>query len=154
RVSRSEVLHVVDGNPAATIVGNLETGQGITRETFSCIILTQSLPFIYELRKALATCYDALAPQGVLMATFPGISPIVRYDMDRWGDYWRLTSLSARRLFDEVFGGANVSIETHGNVLSAVAFLHGLAAHELRGKELDYRDPDYEVLIAVHAVKR
>jgi hypothetical protein len=31
--------------------------------------------------------------------------------------------------------------------------LHGLAADELRPSELDYRDPDYEFLITIVAVK-
>ncbi len=89
----------------------------------------------------------------MLLATFPGISQISRSDMDRWGDYWRFTSLSAKRLFEEAFPPGNVSVEAHGNVLAAVAFLHGLAAEELRPEELDHRDPDYEVLITVRAAK-
>ena len=40
-----------------------------------------------------------------------------------------------------------------GNVLAAIAFLHGLAAEELRQKELDYRDSHYEFSIMVTAVK-
>jgi hypothetical protein len=88
-----------------------------------------------------------------LLATFSGISQISRYDMDRWGDYWRFTSLSSRRLFAEVFPSAQVTVEAHGNVLVALTFLHGLAVEELRQEELDSHDPDYEVVITVRAVK-
>jgi hypothetical protein len=38
-------------------------------------------------------------------------------------------------------------------VLAATAFLQGLAVSELRETELDERDPDYEVIIAVRAVR-
>ncbi|MBE3119884.1 MAG: hypothetical protein IMZ50_14165 [Candidatus Atribacteria bacterium] len=38
-------------------------------------------------------------------------------------------------------------------MLIAIAFLHGLAAEGLRREELDYHDPDYEVLITVRAIK-
>jgi hypothetical protein len=89
----------------------------------------------------------------VLLATFPGISQISRYDMDRWGDYWRFTTLSARRLFEEVFPPGKVTVRAYGNVLAAVAFLHGLAAEELRRQELDYHDPDYELIITLRALK-
>ena len=65
--------------------------------------MTQTLLVIFDFRAAIANCYRALKPGGVLLATFPGISQISRYDMDRWGDYWRFTDLSARRLFEEVF---------------------------------------------------
>ena len=73
--------------------------------------------------------------------------------MDHWGEYWRFTSLSAHKLFTEVFPGSHVAVQAHGNVLAAMAFLHGLVSEELRQEELDYFDPDYEVLITIRAVK-
>jgi hypothetical protein len=38
-------------------------------------------------------------------------------------------------------------------VLAAISFLHGVAVEELSKEELDYPDPDYEVLITVRAAK-
>jgi hypothetical protein len=73
--------------------------------------------------------------------------------MDQWGDYWRFTSLSARYLFHQAFPADTVTIEAHGNVLAAAAFLYGLASRELAPAELDHRDPDYEVVVTVRAVK-
>jgi SAM-dependent methyltransferase len=153
RVTRSDVLHVAKGNPKATIVADLTCADHIPTDTFDCIIFTQTLLCIYDVRTALWHLHRILKPGGVMLATFPGISQISRYDMDRWGDYWRFTDASARRLFGDVFGPENVTIETYGNVLVACAFLHGLAAHELKQKELDYHDPDYQVIITVRAVK-
>jgi hypothetical protein len=40
-----------------------------------------------------------------------------------------------------------------GNVLTAIAFLQGLATGELRQEELDYHDEKYELLITVRAMK-
>lgn len=94
-----------------------------------------------------------LKPGGVVLATIPGISPISRYDMERWGQYWSFTTLSAQRLFEEIFPPANVIVEGHGNVLAAASFLYGMSAQELRQAELDQHDPDYEVVIMVRAVK-
>lgn len=153
KVAKSDVLHVTPDNPQATLVGNLATGEGIPSNRFDCLILTQTLPFIYDVQAAIANAHSALKPDGVCLATFPGISQISRYDMDRWGDYWRFTDASARRMFGEVFGAANVVVKTHGNVLVACAFLHGLAQMELKPAELDYRDTDYQVVITVRAVK-
>jgi hypothetical protein len=48
---------------------------------------------------------------------------------------------------------SHVTVQAHGNVLAAMAFLHGLVSEELRQDELDYFDPDYEVLITIRAVK-
>ena len=154
RVTNSNVLHAVAGNPQATVVGDLQTGQGLSDNTYDCMILTQTLLFIYDVHAAIANCHRSLKPGGVLLATFPGISQVVRYDMDRWGDYWRFTDASTRRLFGNVFGPENVLVETHGNVLTACAFLYGLATSELKTKELDFHDPDYQVMITVRAVKK
>jgi hypothetical protein len=52
-----------------------------------------------------------------------------------------------------MFPADRVTVQGHGNVLVAIAFLHGLLVTELQQKELDYHDPDYEVLITVRAVK-
>ena len=153
RVTHSDVLHAVPGNPEATLVGDLVTGQGIPREAFDCMILTQTFPFIYDVRAAIATVFAALKPGGVLLATVSGISQISRYDMERWGDYWRFTTRSSRLLLEEVFPAENVFVEAHGNVYSAIAFLHGVAVEELSQEKLDHRDQDYELLITLRAVK-
>ena len=152
RVSKSEVLHVTGDNEEATIVADLTRGDNIPTGSFDCVILTQTLQLIYDVRAALATTYRILTPGGVLLATFPGISQISRYDMDRWGDYWRFTTLSARRLLETYFPSSKITVASYGNVLATVAFLHGLAAEDL-GRKLDHQDPDYEMLIAVKAVK-
>jgi SAM-dependent methyltransferase len=154
RVTRSDVLHAVEGNPAATLVADLTVDDSLPPDTFDCIILTQTLPFIYDVRAALRNLERALKPGGVLLTTFAGISQISRYDMDRWGDYWRFTSASARRLFAEFWPAGNVTIEVHGNVLVATAYLQGLAREDLREHELQYTDEDYALLITVRARKR
>jgi SAM-dependent methyltransferase len=153
RVTKSEVLHVHGGNPKATVVDDLASGSHIASNSFDCIILTQTLQFIYELQAALANLHRILKPGGILLATFPGISQISRYDMDRWGEYWRFTTLSAHKLFEQVFPGDRIRVHTYGNVLAANAFLQGLAVEELRLNELDYQDPEYQLLIAVRAAK-
>jgi len=153
-VVQSDVLHAEAGNPHATLVGDLATGEGIPDGAFDCLILTQTLPFIFDMSGAVAQSYTKLKPGGALLATLPGISQISRYDMDRWGDFWRFTDASARQLFGATFGLDNVAIETYGNVLVACAFLHGLASREFTRRELDHRDLDYQVLITVRAVKQ
>lgn len=153
RVERSEVLHAVAGNPVATLVGDLVTGEGIPADAFDCMILTQTYHVIYDVRAAIAQTCRALKPGGVLLASLPGIGQISRYDMDRWGDYWRFTTLSAQRIFAEVFGKGQVTVESHGNVLLATAFLQGMACEDLPADAFAVNDPDYQLLLTVRAVK-
>jgi SAM-dependent methyltransferase len=152
-VGRSDVIHAVAGNPDATIVGDLATGAGIPSEAFDCVICTQTLQCVYDVRSAVETLHRMLKRGGVALVTVPGISQISRFDMDRWGDYWRFTSLSAERLFRDAFDGGTVDVRASGNVLASVAFMQGVAAEELRESELAHDDQDYQLLITVRAVK-
>ncbi len=153
RVQQSDVLHIAPHHPGATVTADLTCADHLPSDTFDCVIFTQTLQFIYDVRAALRTLHRILKPGGVLLVTCHGISQIARWDMDHWGEYWRFTTLSARKLFTEVFPASSVTVQAHGNVLVAMAFLHGLVSEELRQEELDYFDPDYEVLITIRAVK-
>lgn len=152
RVTKSDVLHISEGSPLATIVADLSRADHIASDLFDCAIITQTLHLIYDVREAIKTLYRILKPGGVLLATFPGISQISN---DQWAKtwYWSFTTLSAERLFGEIFPAADVSVEAHGNVLAAIAFLHGLAVEDVDTAELDHRDPSYELLITVRALK-
>ena len=150
-----EILHFDDSNKHATIIGDLTDSSTLPEDKIDCFICTQTFNFIYDVKKAIAGSRYLLKPGGVLLATVSGISQISRYDMDRWGDYWRFTDRSAKLLFEECFGPGNVEIETFGNVLTAKSFLDGLAVEDLPDKtKLDVADKDYPVTIGIKAVKR
>ena len=153
KVTRSDVLNVKAGDKVTTIVADLTSAQHIPSDTFDCAILTFTLQFIYDVRAALRTLHRILKPGGVLLIAVPGISQIARYDEDNWGEYWRFTSRSARMLFAEVFRPELLTIQTYGNVLAALASLHGLISTELRREELNHHDRDYELVITIRAVK-
>jgi len=166
RVNQIDVLHATPGNPHATLVGDLATGAGIPDDRYNCIVLTQVLPFVFDIFGAVKTCHRALRPGGVVLATVPGISQISRYDMDRWGDFWRFTDLSARRLFQGAFakdagqagsagsgGSGGVDVQTAGNVSVANSFLQGMALEEIPPDQLDVIDPDYQLIITIRARK-
>jgi SAM-dependent methyltransferase len=152
RVAVSDVLDLQTDNPHATLYGDL-TRDALPTGRYDCIIATQVLQFIYDLPAAVASLHAGLRPGGVLLVTMPSVSQICRFDMDRWGDYWRFTSASARRLLGDAFGQERVQVTTFGNVLAASAFLYGLAVEDLSEEELLRHDPDYELLVAARAVR-
>jgi glycosyltransferase involved in cell wall biosynthesis/SAM-dependent methyltransferase len=152
RVTGSDMMHVTPGEPEATIIGDMATADHIPSDTFDCIIFTQTLQLIYDFHSAIRHLHRILKPGGVLLITFPGISQT--YDTE-WGSNWcwAFTPVSARRMFGDVFGPASTHVESHGNVLAAIAFLHGLTAEELTAEELAYHEAGYAVTVAVRAVK-
>jgi len=158
RVTKSDVLDRIPDNEHATIVGNLETGEGIPMNMFDCLIVTQVYQFIYNSKSAVMNSYRALKPGGVLLATIPGITKVPQPKMAATYNadcprLWCFTKASAQRLFGDVFKPENLKVETHGSVLTACAFLLGLAAHELNTSELKFHDPSYELLITIRARK-
>ena len=153
-LERVDVLHRVEGNPKATIVGDLQDAPHIPDSSFDCAIVTQTLQLVWDLPAALATLHRILKPGGVLLATVPGISKISGHDAENWGDYWRFTDGSARRLAEGAFGAGAAEIETFGNVLSATAFLYGMADRELADDQLDRHDGIYQVVVAIRATRR
>lgn len=152
-VTHCDVLHASERLPWVTLVGDFVTGEGIPRSAYDCMVLTQTLQFVYDVQAAVRTVHDSLVPGGVALVTLPGISQISQYDKERWGDFWRFTSGSAHRLFAEIFGSENVEVVPHGNVLVAAAFLYGYAQQDLTAAELAHRDADFDFLIGVRAVK-
>jgi SAM-dependent methyltransferase len=153
-VEKVEVLMATEGNPQATIVGDLTDAPHIPTDTFDCAIVTQTLQFVYDVRAALATLHRILAPGGVLLATVPGLTKISPREDEEYGEWWHYTARSLQRLAEEAFGEGSVDVRSYGNVLSATAFLYGLAEKDLRPEELDARDRLYEVTIGLRAVKR
>jgi glycosyltransferase involved in cell wall biosynthesis len=152
RVSTSDVLHVDAGNQLATIVDDLASGLRIPADAFDCVILTQTLHLLFDVRGAVRTVHRILKPGGVALVTVPGISQI---DAGRWKHtwYWSFTPVSMQRLFDEQFDPSGAEVRSHGNVLAACAFLQGLAAEELSSAELEAHDASYPVVVTVRARK-
>jgi GT2 family glycosyltransferase len=145
-----DILHIDPHFARATLIGDLASAPHIPDERFDCVIATQTLQLIYDVKAAIRTLYRILRPGGYLLVTLPGISQTSDPD---WGDdwCWSFTAHSAGLLFREVFPESHVAVEARGNVLSAVAFLHGLAAEELTREELEHRAPGYAVSIGVVA---
>jgi SAM-dependent methyltransferase len=99
-VSKIDVMHYVEGNPDATIVADLTKADHIPSDKYDCIILTQTLQMIYEMKVALRHLHRIIKPGGVLLMTS-----------------------------------------------------HGIVSEDIDKKELDYHDPDFEVIVTVRARK-
>ncbi|MBR7118434.1 MAG: hypothetical protein IKC84_03590 [Helicobacteraceae bacterium] len=93
-----------------------------------------------------------LKPEGVALVSVCGLVQISRYDYQRWGDYHRFSDMGIKKDFEEIFGN-EIEVSTYGNVLAAVAELHGIAGEELSKDEIFYHDSDYQILITIVAKK-
>jgi SAM-dependent methyltransferase len=152
-VDRCDILVASHSQNPNHIVADITVENDLPSNAYDCIIATQVLCCTFEVAAAVQCLHRILKPGGVLLATFPGLAQVSRFDYDRWGDFWRFNDMSARRLLSRHFDDTQVAIEHHGNVQVAMAYLQGLASHELEASALDHVDPDYQVLIEARAVK-
>lgn len=152
RVCQSDVLHVVEGHPGATIIGDLAKGDNLPSDSFDCFICTQTLQYIPDIEDAVMTIYRILKPGGVLLATIP-CTPYNNPQLDPWGYFSTFTRSYAQREFQKQFPSKNLEINGYGNVLLLIAYLTGMAVEELTTEELNYQDEDYQFLTTVKATK-
>lgn len=149
-----DVLDIDATNPHATIVADLSCPEDLPAQRYDCIILTQVLHIIFDVRAALAGAYRMLKPGGTLLCTIPCVSrlsqePVTGGDTD----YWRLTRRGVEELVWSVFPSTSAWIESRGNALAAAGFCAGLSAEELPGNCLAQHDADAPVLCTVRATR-
>jgi hypothetical protein len=149
--SSFEVLSPIEGK-RATIVGDLSKPESLPENKIDCFICTQTLNFIYNVKDAVRGAHRILKPDGFILITVGGISQISKYDMDRWGDYWRFTTASIRKLLEPEF--EIIDLKSNGNVLAATAFLQGMAVEDLPDPLLlNESDERYQMVITCVAKK-
>ena len=154
-VEKVDILMATEGNPQATIVGDLTDAPQIPDDSFDCAIVTQTLQFVYDVRAALATLHRILAPGGVLLATVPGLTKISPPEDEEWGEWWHYTSrsaLQARR--GGVRRGRRSRCARTGTCSRRRVSSTGWPPSDLRPDELEAHDRLYEVIVGIRAVKR
>jgi SAM-dependent methyltransferase len=149
-VTEAAVIDVDAANDSATHVGDLAEGGDLPSAAFDCFILTQTLQYVFDPAAAITHSHRILRPGGVLLLTVPVTSPLTDPPLT---DYWRFTPLVVARLLERAFGEPAVTVEAHGNVLSQVAFLEGMAAEDLSSEELGADDERLPLIVCARAVR-
>jgi SAM-dependent methyltransferase len=155
-VESCAIIDINPNNEQRTLALDLTDTDAAPEGAFDCVICTQTLLLIRDYAAAIRTLHKMLKPEGVVLVTVPGISPVIRGGLiaGEGEDWWRFTARSARDAFAQVFGEAHVEVESFGNVLSTTAFLHGLVQEELTREELEYHDSDYELVLGIRATHK
>lgn len=150
-VTSIDLIDVDPRNTRATIVADLTEPGAVPGERWDCVVLPQTVHLVTDPAAAVGNAYRALRPGGVLLVTAPCLA---RVDPDiPDGDRWRFPPAGLRLLVEGACPGADVDLVAHGNLVSTMAFLLGLATHELRPEDLDRRDGGYP-LVAGARVRR
>jgi SAM-dependent methyltransferase len=150
-VTQSDVVDIDPANTRATIVADLASADAIATASFDCVVVTQTLQFVLDPRAAIRHLWRILRPGGTLLCTVPTTSRFSTRTVAN--DYWRFTPAGCVALFGEIIPEESLTIEAPGNVLTATAFLRGLAVEELPAKALREMDPRFPLLVLIRATK-
>lgn len=145
------ISHVMGWNN--TVKMNFETGEGIEDEIADCIICTQTLQYIYDLKAAIRNLYRMLKQGGTLLVSVPGIKPLSEFHDEKWGEYWSFTTKSMKKLCMEVASEQDIYVAGYGNAKATASFLYGINQEHLTVDELEYYDYRYPLVICARVKK-
>jgi SAM-dependent methyltransferase len=146
RVTRAEVIDLDDANPRVTLHADLGRPSSLPLSSFDCLVVVQTLQYVAEPGVAIANCLQALRPGGTLLLAVPALAAHDDHERDE-DDHWRFWPGGVAALVARVAPDATVRTVAYGNLVTALAFLHGLAAEELRAAELAPTDLRFPVLV-------
>lgn len=152
-IQHAYALHINGWGEKDTIIGNLVTGEGIEAEFVDCFICTQTIQMIYSIHEVIKNIYGSLRPGGILLLTASGISQLSMNDYNNWGEYWRFTEQSMRKLMEEYFDPKRIQIETYGNVKTTMCFLYGIPKENLKQEDFEYNDVQYPLIVSAFCQK-
>jgi len=150
-VTSTDIVDIDAENEAATIVADLAVPGVLPADAFDCILVPQTLQYVADPQVAVTNLRDALRPGGVLLLTVPVIAKIDRHAAGV--DRWRVTPVGLRALLDRWCPGAEVRVESAGNVLTATAFLQGISVEEMRPADFDAVDPMFPMVTMARVVR-
>lgn len=152
RILHQYIAHVNRSDTCYTKI-DLGTGEGVIDELADCIICTQVLQYVPNLKSAFSNIYRMLKPNGVALISVPGIKSISLQDDDNWGDRWSFTVRSVKELCMTIVDQESFSVESFGNVKVTIAYLYGLCVEDLKIEDFDYLDTQYPFLICAKIKK-
>jgi hypothetical protein len=130
------------------LAGDITKLNTLPEDVFDCIVSVNVLNFIYDLPAAVLGLKKMIKPSGKILLTLAGVSShISRYDMDRWGDYWRLTDKATIKLLEDA-GFTIEAKQVYGNPYSCTAQMNGFSSEELVQSKLFPSHPDYQLIIS------
>ncbi len=153
--SRIEEISIIDNDPSnkhATIVADLGVAGSLPSAHFDLLVVTQTLQYVERPQEVIGFCMEALRPGGSLLLAVPALTAHDRREPPEW-DYWRFWPAGLLHTIQQAVPEARHVVTDYGNLVAAIAFLHGLSAEELERNELDHHDPLYPVVICARLDK-
>lgn len=150
-VASVDIVDIDPRNRRTTVLADLAEPGSLPAASWDCVIAPQTLNLVDDPKAAIGNMWQAIRPGGVLLVTAPSLArqePYLR-DIDRW----RFLPGGLELLVGAACPGGVATVRGYGSLVTATAFLHGLAAEELREDELAREDPAHTILACARVEK-
>ncbi len=104
----------------------------IPSSSYDCFLMPNTLNMLRDVEACMRQALRVIKPGGVILATAAGLVPLTG-DV---ADYWHLSADGWREIAARAWPGCEVRIEQHGNSLTAVAAMLGLAVEDVARSHL------------------
>jgi len=146
RLRRVEVIDIDPANPRATLIADLAEPDSLPSASFDCLVVLQTLQYTEQPEVALAGCLRALRPGGTLLVAVPALAPHDQREAET-ADHWRFWPAGVESMLRRLAPDMRHQVSGYGNLVAALAFLHGLSAEELESSELLANDPRFPIVV-------
>jgi SAM-dependent methyltransferase len=148
-ITQLDIVDIDPRNHGATLVADLAEAGSLPASTYDCVVLPQTLHYVDDPFIAVANVWQSLRPGGVLLISAPALA---RTDPELGAiDRWRFLPAGLLLLLQRACIDGEIEVEGHGNLVTSIAFLSGLAAEELRPAELERDDERWPLVVCGRA---
>jgi hypothetical protein len=158
-LTQADAIDLTAHSPEVKVVADLSRADHVPGNAYDCFINQFTTAVIYDLDAALYHAVRLLKPGGVLLINFWCVDYYLYRGLDMGTGaplymYWWFTPIQVENLLRRLaLTEADYQLEIYGNLLTRMAFLLNLPAHELTPHELDHVDPGQPLLICARIVK-
>lgn len=158
-LSSAEAIDLAPHSPEVTVIADLSRADGVPADSYDCFVNQFTTAVIYDIEAALYHAVRILKPGGVLLINFWCVDFYLHRGLDMgtgaplYMYHWHTPIQVQNLLRGLALGDDDFSLTIYGNLLTRMAFLLNLPAHELTRQEMDFVDPGQPLLICVRVVK-
>lgn len=159
QLTRADALDLSAHSPDVRVVADLSRADHVPSSGYDCILNQFSSAVIYDMEAALYHSVRLLKPGGVLLINFWCVDFYLHRGLDMGtGEplymYHWFTPIQVQNMLRNLeLGDSDFSLTIYGNLLTRMAFLMNVPAHEFTQSELNHRDPGQPLLICARVVK-
>jgi SAM-dependent methyltransferase len=158
-LTQADALDLTAHHEEVRVVADLSRADDVPGDQYDCFVNQFTTAVIYDIEAAVYHAVRLLKPGGVLLINFWCLDFYLYrgLDMDTGSPlfmYWWFTPIVVENLFRKLnLTAEDYQLDVYGNLLTRMAFLMNLPAHELTKQEIEFNDPGQPLLICARVVK-